>query len=255
MILRSTLVSDFKSCPAKACYKYELGLSAITQGKVRNDLVFGQVIHSAIQTFHEEGMDSALTYIDDFQMDETRRKNKQTAKALLRSYVKNNTVSIECLEKNFQFKIGTHVWKGRFDGIGSYMGKRWVIEHKTTNPFYLILKPNDQFIAYWLGALIFYHDIEGVLINNLDCDKLEVNKFFVHFSQEEKEEWIDEMKMTAETYKRFKTKGIFPRNQSSCYAYNRLCSYISICSSSEGVRPNIIKRCYKQDDRMINLEW
>lgn len=256
MILRSSFVKDVKNCPAKACYKYELGLVPITKTKSgRNDLDFGRLVHNSIEVYHSDGQDAALDVIEESDFHETQRKNRSTAKALIRNYILTNHVEMISMEKSFQFKIGSHTWQGRFDGIGIYQGGKWVIEHKTTNPYYLQTKPNDQFIAYWLGAMIYYQDIEGVLINNLDCDKLKVNRIPVRFSKEEKEEWIDEMKMTAESYKRCKTKGIFPRNEQACFMYNSQCPYLPLCSEVEGTRQIIIERCYEVNEKIKNLAW
>jgi len=254
VIFRSTMLNDFKQCPAKAAYKYELGITPIQSGQ-SNDLDFGALVHQAIEIYHNHSLDEAVSLIESSGMSETRRKNRSTAKALLKTYVSTNPVKMERLESDFTFKIGSHQWKGRFDGIGIYNGGRYVIEHKTTNPQYLILKPNDQFIAYWLGGFIYYQDIQGVLINSLDCDKLQVTRYPITFSKEEKEEWIEEMKAIAETYKRYKTKGIFPRNPASCFAYNRLCAYYPLCQEPEGTREMVMRKCYQHNSKMKNLEW
>jgi hypothetical protein len=256
MILRSSMVRDIKTCLAKAAYKYVLGIVPLSKGKgIRNDLDFGKLMHFSIETYHTEGYDKAVRVIEDTIFHETKRKNKHVAKVLLQKYTEKTTVEMISLEKPFRFKIGSHTWEGRFDGIGRFNGKLWVIEHKTTNPFYLQTKPNDQFIAYWLGAKVYYRQVSGVLINNLDCDKLEVNIIPVTFSDVEKDEWIDEMKMTAEHYKRCLTKGIFPRNEASCYMYNSMCPYLPLCSEPEGPREMVQSRCYEVNEKLKNLAW
>lgn len=256
MILRSSMVKDIKNCPARAAYKYELGIVPIAKGKgKRNDLDFGKLVHEMIETFHLESYDKALEKIDSFDLSETKRKNKGVAKILLQKYVQKTTVEIIALEKSFNFKIGSHTWQGRFDGIGLFNGALWVIEHKTTNPFYLQFKPNDQFLAYWLGSRVYYPDVAGILINNLDCDKLEVNIIPVTFNDVERDEWIDEMKITAENYKRCKTKGIFPRNEQACFMFNSQCPYLPLCREPEGPREMIQSRCYEVNEKLKNLAW
>ena len=254
MILRSSMVSDFKSCPAKAAYKYEVGITPIQSGR-SNDLEFGSLVHQAIEIYHNHSLDEAVSLIENSGMSETRRKNRSTAKALLKTYVSTNSVQMERTESSFSFKIGSHTWQGRFDGIGWYNGGRWVLEHKTTQPNYLILKPNDQFVAYWLGGFIYYHDIQGVLVNSLDCDKLQVTRYPVTFSRDEKEEWITEMKALAETYKRYRSKGIFPRNPGACFAFNRLCPYYPLCQEPDSSRQVIVEKCYQENSFVKNMEW
>lgn len=256
MIIRSSMLKDIKSCPSKAAYKYELGLVPIAKGqRIKNDLEFGKLIHEAIEIFHTASIKDAIDLIDVSPMHETKRKNRQTAKVLLRRYADSNSVEIQHLEKSFQFKIGSHTWQGRFDGIGIYQGDVWVIEHKTTNPLYLQIKPNDQFIAYWLGAMIHFQNVKGVLINNLDCDKLEVTRIPVQYTKEEKEEWLDEIKITAEVYSRYRTKGVFPRNDMACHLYNSVCPYMALCSEPEGTRDMIMARCYEVKESLKLLEW
>lgn len=258
MILRSSLVHDFKQCPAKVCYKYEMGLTPIrtgATGQTKNDLEFGRLIHEAIEKFHLTDLSTALDYINQNSIVETKRKNLRTAKALIKAYATSTSLEMESLEKDFTFKVGSHTWKGRFDGTGFFQGKRWVAEHKTTNPFYLLTKPADQFIAYWIGALVHYQEVEGVLINSLDVDKLEVTQYPVTFTWEEKEEWREETKLLAETYKRYRTKGVFPRYPGACLSYNSMCPYIPLCSEPEGNRQIIMDRCYEVNESMKNLEW
>lgn len=256
MILRSSVLTEFKTCPAKCFYKYELGLVPLSQGQ-RNDLAFGKLIHESIETFHEtSSLDSAMDYIRDKDIRETKAKNKQTAKSLIKSYVIDNPVEMEEVEYEFSFPIGDYTWQGRLDGKGKYRGGKWVVEHKTTNPFYLNLKPNDQLISYLIGAEeTFDENIDGILVTNLDCDTLKVTYYPVTFNEEEKLEWKEETRLIADVYETYKSRGMFPRNPSSCMAYNRLCPYHVLCSEPEGSRTNIMERCFETNKEVKNLEW
>ncbi len=258
MIFRSSMISTFKACPAKACYKYELGLVPYGVKRKKNDLEFGSLVHDSIERYHLAGDDlkAALDFLNKQEIQETRRKNKTTAAALVKDYAAKNQIKMIEVEKLFTYDLGGgHTWMGRFDGIGEWNGDLWVIEHKTTNPEYLMNKPNDQFIAYYIGANILYGDVKGVYLNNLNCDKLEVKSWQITFNQDETEEWKDEMAATAEAYATYKRLGIFPRNQGACRMYNSRCCYMPLCTEPEGTRALVQERCYVVNEEARKLQW
>jgi len=258
MIFRSSMLSTFKSCPAKCCYKYELGLVPYGVKRKKNDLEFGSLVHNGIERYHLSGDDlgAALEFMENEDIPETRRKNKTTAQALVKKYAATNEVKMIEVEKLFQYPIGDHTWMGQFDGIGEWNGELWVIEHKTTNPEYLQFKPNDQFIAYYIGANILYgNEVKGVLIDNLNCDKLDVKRTPVTFNKDETEEWKDEMAATAEVYMTYKKLGIFPKNAGGCMAYNSKCTFMPLCTEPEGSRGIIQERCYVVNENYKKLQW
>lgn len=255
MKLRSTQISTFKQCPSRAYYRYERGLRKKSYG-VSIDLEFGKMLHEAIENFHKfEDVNSGLEVINEWELPFHKVKNQNTGRALYLKYTRENPVEVLSFEKEFSFKIGNHDWFGRFDGIGKYNDNLYVLEHKTTNPRFLQTKPNDQFIAYWAGAMIFYHDIAGLMINSLDPSKIHFERHFVNFSMDEFYEWRDEMKVVAEYYARCKGKGKFPRYPQSCTMYNRLCPFHEICCEPEVSREVIIQALYEVDEEALNLSW
>ena len=254
MILRSSQVATFKACPAKAFYTFELGLTPIKKG-FNIDLFFGSALHKAIEIYRLKNAIEATKYVNSLKFQETPRKNKSTLLSLVSQYIRDNNVEIIEPEKFFSFKVGSHIWKGRFDGICRYNNSLWVEEHKTTNPQYLLLRPNDQFIAYCLGGKVFYHEISGMIINLFNVDKISIEKKFLSFSKDDYEDWIDNMKMTAEFYTRCRHKQIFPENPGACHMYNRPCTYLSICSTSPGNRNMIVKNYFETNDSQRKLEW
>lgn len=258
MIFRSSMLSTFKACPAKACYKYELGLVPYGVKRKKNDLEFGSLVHDAIEKYHLAGDDlgEALAFIEETDIQETKRKNKMTALALVKRYAQKCEIKMLAVEKLFDFPLANgDTWMGRFDGIGEWHGDLWVIEHKTTNPEYLTFKPNDQFLAYYIGACYLFGDIKGVYLNNLDCDKLDVRSTPITFNRDEVEEWKDEIAATAEAYATYKRLGIFPRNSGACKMYNSKCCYYPLCSEPEGSRTVIQERCYVVNEEARKLQW
>ena len=255
MKVRSTQIATFKQCPAKAYYRYELGLRKKNTSK-GVDLLFGSMLHDAIDAFHTtEDARAGLDVINSTELPFDKIKNQANGRALYVKYVKENPIQVISSEKSFSFKIGNHDWVGRFDGVGKFNGLLYVLEHKTTKPMYLQTKPNDQFIAYWAGALIFYNDISGIIINSLDPTKIALERIFVNYSREEFYEWRDEMKATIEYYVRCRTKGSFPRHPFSCKMFNRQCIFHEICSEPAVSRQTIINMLYEEDKQSKELSW
>jgi hypothetical protein len=255
MIFRSSQFATFKQCPRRAYYKYELGLRKKHDGK-NIHLEFGKMLHEAIEAFHRnDAIEAGLEVINEWELPFDKVKNHHVGRSLLMQYARNNTIEVVSYEREFSFSIGNHTWKGRFDNIGIYNGKRFVGEYKTTNPRYLQAKPNDQFISYWAGAMIFYNDIAGIALTNLDPTKVQVSRSFINFSRSEFEEWINETKMVCAYFSRCKGKGDFPRHPQACQSFGRLCPYHELCSEPEVTRQAFIDRFYTVDEEAKNLSW
>lgn len=254
MIVRSSFFSEMKLCLMRAHCMYDLGLRKA--GVRRNpDLAFGSLIHKAIELFHKRGRDSASAYIYNATLPPHGKKTLATAAALVNMYISSKPPKLLVAEKDFTFKIGRHTWKGRFDGIVKINGAFYVVEHKTTSPYYLLMKPNDQFISYWAGARTYFPEVAGVLINSLDPTRIEVNRFLITFNEDELERWREETKLFLSFYTLCTTKGIFPKTPSACKAYGRDCPYLPLCTSNPSQIQYIIDRCYNIDRVQKELDW
>jgi len=255
MLIRSSVLAEFKLCPARAHYAYDLGL--VRKGaKPSPDLIFGKAIHKAVEVFHKTGsLDEALQALKDFTFPPHKDKTFERAQILVTMYVQGNPLNIVEPEKDFSFKIGRHTWKGRFDGIAEVNGALYVAEHKTTKPFYLQTKPNDQFISYWAGAKITNKDVQGVIINNFDVERCEVRRILVSFSWEEFERWREETKMVLSFYQLCKTRKTFPKVPSSCLAYSRECPYRILCNAEPSIHERIIADFFDINLEARDLSW
>ena len=254
MIVRSSFLSEMKLCKARAHYMYDLGLVKKSDG-VNPDLFFGSAIHKAIETYHKVGFAAAKEFLEGQTFQYHPKKTPSAAMTLLELYVASKPPKLLVAEKNFSFKIGRHEWRGRFDGIAKVDGSLFVIEHKTTSPYYLLLKPNDQFISYWAGARVYFSEVAGVLINSLDPSRLEVNRYLVTYTPEELEAWREETKLLLSFYQLCRTKGVFPRTPSACKAYGRDCPYLPLCNSHISMQQMIIDRCYNVCREQKELDW
>ena len=254
MIFRSSLVSTFKICPQRANYAYGMGLRP--KGDMPNiDLYFGKVVHKAVEIVHKSSLDDAVAYLEAAEFPPSRRKTKARAKSLVKIYAATNPVKITETERDFELKIGQHTWIGRLDAVGEFQGDLWVVEHKTTNPRYLTIKPNDQFMSYYGGASTYFHDVKGVFVNNFDVDKIEIYRYPTTFEHQEFDAWLDEIKLVLEYYSRCNTRGVFPRSTEGCFAYYRECPYMTLCKADSSSLAYIMSKCYYVDENAKELSW
>lgn len=257
MILRSTFIGDAKSCPKRAFYRYEKGLYVKTD-KVNPDLFFGTVIDQLVETYHLEGFEVAEDQLNSIRdWPDHPKKTYQTAKMLLVAYAKNKIpMTYVKPQQSFSFDLGEHVWIGRYDGVGEKNGKLWLIEHKTTKPLFLVTKPNDQFISYFIAGRIHYGpDLEGMVINSFDVETKDVKRIFIHYTDEEVDAWKEETKIWADNYERYREMDCFPKNPSSCYQYGRNCEFRDLCETSPKMARILESSLYSVNDKLKNMAW
>jgi len=254
MICRSSQISEFKACAASAYYRYDLGLSP-TGGKPDPHLFFGRVLHKAVDILHKEDVYSALDFLERTEWTDSRTKTKARAKSLLKIYATNNKVVLVDTEREFSFRIGKHTWRGRWDGAGVYGRGFWIVEHKTTKAPYLIVKPNDQIIAYWAGGRKVYGEkLQGVIVNQFDVERLQVYTFPVTFTVDEYLAWRKEILLVLDYYERCRETA-FPMSTSACYRYHKPCAYMPICMAEQSTKKVIMDRCYTVSQEVKNLAW
>jgi hypothetical protein len=253
MIFRSSQVSEAKRCVAKAFYKYELGL--VKKGeKVNSDLFFGKAVHKGVELSLTQSLEDAVDYLEGLLWPPGRTKSKQTALCLVRQFYHKFDYELISSEEYFTFPIDEDVWKGKFDLVAKKDGELTLIELKTTNPYYLVTKPVDQFISYYIGAKEKYGAKQFVLCN-LDPNSINVSFTRVRYSDDEISEWMVEFAYWKDFYKKCVTDKIIPRTSGACYDYNRQCEYYDICISNPEIRKKVINNCYDISEAQKELEW
>lgn len=256
MIHRSTCFKDAKLCPCLYYYRYELGLQKVGEGKPSPHLEFGRLLHDALEILTDEGLEAALSHIEKTPIPPDRVKTPEVAAALLRIYHSRNQVKVIVPEREFSFQGPNFIWQGRDDGIGSFNGTMYVVEHKTTDPWYLLLFPNDQFIAYYIGAKVTFPDVQGIIINNLDPKKIELHQHIINYSDEAVENWLTETKKFTDYLLSCQESNTWPRNEQACRAYGRLCEFHLLCSEqSNTTRTMIMSKCYQENKKLKDKAW
>ena len=252
MLIRSTMLKTAKRCERLFYWKYIAGIYPKITVK-RGDLYFGVKMHEAIDKFHKGGYEAGLRVFDDYDLTEaTKDKNPQSGRMLYDDYV-SNPFDMVSTEKEFKFLVGSHTWGGRFDGICEMKGGLYVVDHKTTRWGFRQFKPNDQFISYYLGAKIFYPEVIGVIVNELNVDKGKCERRIITYNKEEVDEWLKETKVFISYICRCKSSGIWPKT-ADCYKYgNRECPYHVLCTAnSEGMRNRLMERLFVKRENPID---
>lgn len=266
MIVRSSLVSTFKRCPALAYYQYGLGLIPDTV-EDNIDLAFGSLVHDAVDVFHKTNdIKDAIMFIENSDLPRGhKRKTKPVAKALLQSYAKKYP-NIKVLEsetthligQDLCFNVGRHYWKLRLDSIILHQNRLWVGENKTTRRDYLLVRPNDQFISYYIAAKTVDPDISGVMLTVFDSEVVGVDSVFFTPSKEECSKWFKEMEFTIDWIEKCAYENIFPMDGNACYKYGpkKSCYCLPLCQARTATdREHLIKKYYTINEEAVNLSW
>ncbi len=265
MLVRSSLVSTFKRCCALAYYQYVLGLTPDVEGKSQ-DLAFGSLVHDASDMFNKTGdVKDSFSYIEGYELPFDKRKNKAVAKALIRSYAKQfaGTVFTESessmlLGQDLTFPIGRHFWRLRLDGVAIYQGKTWLTENKTTQNNYLLTRPNDQFLSYYIAAKRIDPSISGIMLTHFDVDTVRVTRSYITPTKDEIDEWLIETEFFIDYMEHCAWEGIFPTNPMAClqFGYRKPCYCLPLCQArSHEERHYLIHKYYKVNNEAIDLSW
>lgn len=266
MIVRSSLISTFKRCPALAYFQYGLGLVPDVE-ESSTDLDFGSLVHDAADILHKTGdINDALSLIEATKLPNGhKRKNNAVAKALLREYSKRYP-NVKFLEsessmlagQDLSFHVGKHLWKLRLDSVVLYQTRKWVGENKTSRRDYVLVRPNDQFISYYIAAKLVDPDISGVMLILFDSEVVNVDAVFFTPSRGECEEWKEEMEFTIDHMERCAYEGIFPTNPYTCFQFgpSRACYCLPLCQArSKAERERLIQKYYKINEEAVGLSW
>lgn len=266
MIVRSSLISTFKRCPALAYYEYGLGLTPDTD-EPSVDLTFGSLVHDAVDIYHKTGdVKDAISLIENTTLPGNhKRKNVSVAKALIQQYSKKYP-NIKLLEsetttlagQDLPFKVGSHLWRLRIDSIIIHESRKWVGENKTTKRDYLLIRPNDQFISYYIAAKNVDPDISGIMVNSFDPEIVTVDSIFFTPSKSECSQWLKEMEFTIDHLERCAYENVFPTNPYACLQFGarKACYCLPLCQArSIDDKERLIQKFYKINEEAVNLSW
>lgn len=253
MLIRSSVVKVMRECPAKAYFAYELGL--VRRGEPSIHLSVGRWVHEAIALFHKEGMDAARQYLKEREWNfHHKTKNLQNALSILDAYARTVTYRMEAVERPFEYWHRGYCWRGRVDGLATFNGDLWVVEHKTASEPGFRTKPNPQLPLYMLAMHQEGVVVEGILLNVLDMHNLDVTTQPVLFTQEELIEWENELVITADMYRMCKERDVWPRHGVGCGKWES-CPYYVLCTASPSIRQTLVERMFEVSQEALEKSW
>ncbi|HBR21589.1 MAG TPA: hypothetical protein DD713_03330 [Nitrospiraceae bacterium] len=257
MIVRSSNFATFKECPAKAHFMYELGLAR--SGGKSIDLLFGSIVHDAIDMYNKTGdIQDAFALIDSIKWPPSTKKNPALAKVFVRLYVrKQNGKKKLFSERLFSFFLGQHEWRGRWDGLTLETYGLLIDELKTTNWRFFISKPNDQFISYYKAARErFGEQVHGILLYDFDVARADVKQEVIRFTDDEVKVWEEETLLEIDFYDRCQRNQVWPKRPASCllYGINYPCPYIPLCQSPNTAEM-LMRKMFVVSEEARTLSW
>ena len=254
MIYRSSQIKQAKQCNAKAYYRYTLGIVPKSSGKKNPDLFFGTVVHKAIEILLLEGQEKSNEYLSRLEFP-PGAKTQSIAKILVNLFrMKFKDEAIAC-ERYFQLDLDEETTiLGKYDLIARSAGGIYVGDYKTTIPYYLTFKPDDQFISYFIAARQEFN-AQHVVIYNLDPGSVDISMSLITYSEAEIDEWKKEIKKFLGYYQSCVDSGIVPKNPGACMDYGRRCEYHDLCTASPRIRQALIEGAFETDNESLKLMW
>lgn len=137
---------------------------------------------------------------------------------------------------------------GHLDRVVSFNNALMVMDHKTTKTtlsshWFDQWEPSNQMTLYTLaGKVILNAPIRGVIISGAQLLIEEPNRFvrgFTYRTQDQLEEWIDDLAFLLRTNERYAEANHWPMNDTACDKFGG-CRFREICSKSPSVREKFL---------------
>lgn len=256
MIYRSSQIKLAKTCITKSYYRYHLGLVRKGNGGKSIDLSFGTLVHKAVELFLTEGYESALLFLEETPFKGEGAKTIRMARVLLNVFRMKFKDEFVCAEKPFEVDIGNDITlKGRFDLITRNSSGMYVGEIKTSNPYFLLTKPNDQFIEYFIAARELFTDVNNVFLYNLDPNMADLKLSLITYTRSEIDDWLREIKAFLTFYQQCVDNKTLVKNNDGCTSYGYHCEYLPLCQSTAVSREAMIAEMFAVDEEQRDMAW
>jgi len=256
MIYRSSQINTAKRCIAKAYFQYNLGLRKKGSGKKNPDLFFGTAVHKAIEIFVLENHEKAIIYLDSLDFPSNSAKTKAIAKVLLNLFTQKFKDKLLYSERYFALPLSDKIkLLGRFDLVAENLSGIYIGELKTTIPYYLLYKPNDQFISYYIAGKQEFKNVDKVVLYNLDPNSVDLIVSFIYYTKKEVEDWKKEMIAFINYYQSCVDTNTIVRSPGACLDFHRRCEFHELCTADDNVRKLLIESSFETNEEVLNLRW
>ncbi len=155
-------------------------------------------------------------------------------------------------EKPFKLKLSDDIeLRGRYDLVAKDSDGIYIGEYKTTIPYYLLSKPDDQFIIYYLAGNQEFGNVEKVVLCNLDPNNIDVSLSIITYTKQEIEDWRQEMITFLDYYQSCIDKKVLVKTPQACLAFGRRCEFYDLCTANSYVRDVLIKNYYTINEKAL----
>lgn len=156
----------------------------------------------------------------------------------------------ECIGQTY---TQSYILCGHLDRVVEFSGELFVMDHKTTTstpgPYYFNqYAPNNQMTLYTIASqVVLEAPVKGVIIGaaQLLIDESRFVRGFTFRTQDQLNEWLNDLHYWFATAEQFATAGYWPMNDTACDKFGG-CRFREICSKSPGVRETFLKSNFTQ---------
>jgi hypothetical protein len=263
IILDASKIDLFETCPARYNFRHNhnKGLPLIHKAKA---LDLGSLAHGGLEVYYRmlgeqahynDRMSACLMKIRELSSDPSESNIEPDEVQVLLSAIEQscdywraedeNSLEVLAIEQPFAYELYTDdtvriIISGKIDllvnfkGIGrnaSYEGLP--IDHKTFSRDSMLLRKSNQFINYCNAVGSNY-----LVVNRIGLQKtLKAEEKFKRLPLSYDPIYINDwkqnlIKMIMQEYISCVTEDYWPEKPTSCFKFNRLCEYYSICDSS-----------------------
>lgn len=269
----STSIDYLKRCPQ--LYKYKI-IDGWNSKEENVHLRWGAEMHKAFQNYEilkADGLDHEETVFhvvrellyatEDWHPDHKYKNKAFLVRTVIRKLDKfkddpAKTVKLSngkpAVEVSFSFGLESgptpdqsYILCGHLDRVVDFNDEIFFEDYKstTTTPskwYWDQFHPNNQMTLYTLACkIIFQTVVKGGIINSaqLLMDDTRFTRGFTYRTEDELNEWLDDLGLWLSKAKEYAEKGYWPKNDTACDKYGG-CKFRDICSKSPSVRDKFL---------------
>lgn len=258
VIVDSTAMMHFKTCPLKYFYRIVLGFEPKTAAPY---FAFGSAYHKFREVLErvvaaggteQEAFISALTEAEAYAVKHlevqapgsqwdflTLARLKQSCAEAFKWWInerRSGAIKVISFEQPFTLQLPDGTWiAGRADQIVNWKGKVWGRDFKTTSklgPYYSRNhEPNDQFTRYtWAEGKLSGTQVEGQIIEALYNSKKEGPALHVYTTTRtpgQLDRWVREHEYWTNQIAECRELDLYPMNEKHC----SFCEFHNVCKA------------------------
>lgn len=254
VVLDSTMLDTFLSCPAKFNYRFNHNKVTITKAK---PLDRGTLVHNGLEAYykclketrsHSDSIGELKSAVNgtalesDLEQSEIDRALEVLIESAFRWKERDLSFDIIAVEESFSYVLHEDeniriIMIGKIDLLVNYRmnGSDYLntpIDHKTYERDFPLKRTANQFSNYSYACGSNY-----LFVNRIGFQKsipAEVKHKFIPLSYDPlfHEQWKNNTIEIVKNYVHCAVNNVFPMNFTSCDKFNRLCEYHEVCDTS-----------------------